>query len=213
MNLQKFLNQTAVYWAKKGANVEAIDISSASISLAKKLARKHGVTKKCHFQTMTAENLKFKKEQFDYIFGNGVLHHIDLKKSAPEIHRVLKKSGKAIFIEPLAYNPVINVYRYIAKEARTPTEKPLTFQQINMLKKNFSRVRHREFEMLTLLIFLWFYLASRMNPNKLRYWRMILRTRGTTRKVLQALIFADNIFLKIPLSGYLCWNTVVIVEK
>lgn len=205
--------ETAVFWAKRGATVEAIDISSASIGLAIKLARKHKVTKNCHFQAMTAEHLKFKKEQFDFVFGNGVLHHIDLKKSAPEINRVLKNGGKAVFVEPLAYNPVINVYRNIAKDVRTPTEKPLTFKQIGTLKKTFRDVFHKEFELLTLLIFLWFFLASRINPNRERYWRMNLRTRGTTRKILKALIFADNIILKLPFLNYLCWNTVVVIEK
>ena len=206
--------ETAVFWAKKGALVEAVDISSASIEIAKKLAKKHKVSKNCRFQTMVSEDLKFKKEYFDFVFGNGVLHHIDLDKSAPQISRVLKRNGQAIFVEPLAYNPIINIYRDIAQDVRTPTESPLTFSKINKLKKHFKSVNHREFELLTLLIFLWFYLASRVNPNKERYWRKFLKTRGRLRNALKVLISADNVILKLlPPLRYLCWNTVIMAKK
>ncbi len=206
--------ETAVYWALKGADVEAIDISSKSIALAKKLAAKNKVWKNCKFQTMTAENLKFKDQYFDYVFGNGVLHHVDLNKAAKEIYRVLKPGGKGIFVEPLAYNPIINIYRIIADTVRTPMEKPLTFKQIDSMAKFFTTVAHREYECLTLIIFVWFFIVARISPNEERYWRKILTLRGSQKAVLKVLINLDKILLKLlPPAKYFCWNTVVEVVK
>lgn len=205
--------ETAIYWAKKGAIVDAVDISQESVNIGKKLAKKFKVAKSCKFQQMASENLQFPDDNFDYVFGNGVLHHVEIEKTSKEINRVLKPGGLAVFIEPLAYNPVINVYRQIAEEVRTPTEKPLTFNEINQMKKHFTLVKHREFQFFTLLIFIWF-LLSKISPNKERYWRKILKVRGRQKTVLKLLISLDNLFLKfVPPLRYLCWNTVIELQK
>lgn len=206
--------ETAVFWAKKGALVEAIDISSESISIANKLAKRHKVSNRCNFQQMTAENLNYKNEYFDFVFGNGVLHHVELLPSLKEIKRVLKKDGKAVFVEPLAYNPIINVYRNIADEVRTPTERPLTFKKIKNMKDYFKKVDHQEYQLFTLIIFIWFFIFSRINPNKERYWRKILQVKGTLKIILKILISIDNKILRlISPFRYLCWNTVIILTK
>lgn len=47
--------------------------------------------------------------QFDYIFGNGILHHLyyTLDESLVRIRKLLKPGGKMIFMEPNIYNPYI----------------------------------------------------------------------------------------------------------
>lgn len=205
--------ETAVFWAQKGASVDAVDISAVSIYLAEKLAKKHKISG-IHFQQMAAEDLKFKNNYFDFVFGNGVLHHVDISKTIKEVHRVLKKGGLAIFVEPLTYNPLINIYRTIADKVRTPTEKPLSFANINKMRKIFSYVGHHEYHFLTLLIFVWFYLVAGVSPNQERYWRKILQVKGNLRSFLKFLIFVDKIVLKlIPPLRYFCWNTVIELRK
>ena len=66
----------------------------------------------------------------------------------------------------MPYNPVINVYRRIAREVRTPDEKPLTFWDIDRFKSNFGEVSHQEFWLTTLSVFLKFYLIDRANPEQ-----------------------------------------------
>lgn len=206
--------ETAVFWALNGAAVEAVDISSKSIDVAKKLAQKNRVSKVCHFQQMAAENLKFPNNYFDFVFGNGVLHHVDIQKSSQAIKRVLKKGGKAAFVEPLSYNPVIGVYRMIADKVRTPTERPLSFQDIEKISKYFQTVKHHEFQLSTLLIFIWFFIVSQVNPNKERYWRKILQVKGNLKNILKVLISLDKIILRtFPPLKYLCWNTVIEIKK
>ena len=206
--------ETAIYWAKKGAIVDAIDISSVSLRLGQKLAIKHKVASKVNFAQMTAEDLKFKSNSFDFVFGNGVLHHVDIPKSVVEIKRVLKKGGKAAFVEPLAYNPIINVYRKIAQDVRTPTERPLTYEDIKKLKKVFQKVSYTEYKLFTLLIFLWFFLVARISPNQERYWRKILKVKGFQKQLLKFLMSVDNFFLRIfPPARPWCWNIVVELQK
>jgi len=47
--------------------------------------------------------------KFDYIIGNGILHHLyyNLEKSMVNLKKLLKANGKIIFIEPNLYNPYI----------------------------------------------------------------------------------------------------------
>lgn len=47
--------------------------------------------------------------KFDYIIGNGILHHLyyNLENSMINLRKLLKPNGKIIFIEPNLYNPYI----------------------------------------------------------------------------------------------------------
>lgn len=206
--------ETAVLWALHGALVDAIDISSGMVTLAKKIARMHGVQKKCHIHQMASENLRFKNNCFDFVFGDGILHHVDIQQTIKEVHRVLKPNGIALFVDPLCYNPLINIYREKAKDVRTPTEKPLRFEDIEIMKKVFPSVRHEEYQFSTLLLFLWFYLIERKNPNKERYWRKFREIRGSLRFILSFLITVDRFVLRyVPPLRYFCWNTLIIMKK
>lgn len=52
---------------------------------------------------------QFKGEQFDYIIGNGILHHLyhHLDEAFVNMRKLLKEKGKIIFIEPNLYNPYV----------------------------------------------------------------------------------------------------------
>jgi SAM-dependent methyltransferase len=52
---------------------------------------------------------EFKGEQFDYIIGNGILHHLyfHLDEAFLNMRSLLKKNGKIIFLEPNLYNPYV----------------------------------------------------------------------------------------------------------
>jgi hypothetical protein len=64
---------------------------------------------------------------------------------------VLKPGGKAVFIEPLAHNPISNMWRRLSPSARTPDELPLSYYEISEMGKHFSSVECQEFALLTLL--------------------------------------------------------------
>lgn len=52
---------------------------------------------------------QFKGERFDYIIGNGILHHLyyHLDEACANMRNLLKENGKIIFWEPNIYNPYI----------------------------------------------------------------------------------------------------------
>ncbi|MEO8213056.1 MAG: class I SAM-dependent methyltransferase [Myxococcales bacterium] len=199
-----------VFLAKQGARVVGIDVSAGMLGAAQRLAARHGV--EIETRQVTSDLIPAGDQEFDLIYGNGVLHHVSLPVAIPELARVMKPGGKGCFIEPLPYNPVINVYRRIAREVRTPDEKPLTFGDIERFRGSFGEVSHQEFWLTTLSVFLKFYLIDRANPNQERYWKKIYTDAGKLESFFGPLRNLDERLLKaIPPLRRLCWNTVITV--
>jgi SAM-dependent methyltransferase len=204
--------EAAVYFALKGADVTACEISSKLVEVVKKLAGRFNVN--VNILKMEAEQLTFPDESFDLVYGNGVLHHVCLEPALTEVHRILKRGGTAVFIEPLAYNPAIKVYRRLAKLVRTPMEAPLTFKDIDAMKNLFSEVRHREFGLLTLFIFIHYYFIQRLDPSKERYWKRLISKSENHKTLFNFLKKGDELLLNIaPFLRRYCWNTVIILKK
>ena len=201
----------AVYFALQGADVVATDISQGMLDVAQRLAAHHGVS--IQTDKSPAEALPYDDESFDVIYGNGVLHHVDFRKAVREAARVLKPGGKAVFIEPLSYNPVINVYRHIAHTVRTEDERPFVFADLDDMLPYFRRGHHKEFWLSTLSIFLYFYLVERSDPSKERYWKKVIKDAPRFAGMFSVLDGIDEVLLKLPPLRYLCWNTVIVLEK
>jgi len=127
-----------------------IDISNQAIELAQNLAIAQGLNQ-CEFTVMDAENMTFPDNSFDVVFGRGILHHLDLSKCFPEIARVLRPDGKAIFTEPLGHNPALNLFRQITPQLRTPDEHPLLMSDLRFVRTEFSKVECKFFGLTTLL--------------------------------------------------------------
>lgn len=204
--------ESSVYFALCGADVHACDIAEDFLKVGEALARKYGVS--VQFRQAEVGRLPYEDGTFDLVYGNGVLHHVDLLPAAKEIARVLKKDGKAVFIEPLPYNPIINVYRHLAKGVRTEDEKPLRFSQLRQVSTFFSEFRHEEFWLFSLSIFLHFYFVRRWNPSKVRYWKKIIEEGEAYRGSFATLQKWDGAALKmLPFLRRLCWNSVLVGVK
>jgi len=201
-----------VYLAKQGAQVVGIDVSVGMLAAAQRLAAHHGVT--IETRPVTGDAIPAADDEFDLIYGNGVLHHVTLDVAMPELARILKPGGKGCFIEPLPYNPVINAYRKIAKEVRTVDEKPLTFGDMDRFASSFGQVSHKEFWLTTLSVFLKFYLIDRVNPNHERYWKKIYTDAAKLESFFGPLNRLDEKLLDLlPPLRRLCWNSVIVVSQ
>jgi ubiquinone/menaquinone biosynthesis C-methylase UbiE len=209
------IGDASLFLASRGALVTSVDISPEMVKIVRRLSKKYMLAKRIKARTMLAEKLILPAEHFDFIFGNGILHHVDTNTTLSEVYRVLKKGGKAVFIEPLEHNPIINIYRRIATEVRTLTEKPLNFNRLEHLTRvNFKKVHHKEFHFFTLLIFVWFFLVERVDPNKERYWKKIIDDSSRIAKPFSILMKIDQKVVKmIPRLGRFYWNTVIVYEK
>ena len=86
---------------RKGAKVQAIDISPKMIEIAKQYVR--GVD----FKIGTVYNLPYKSGSFDIVLASLVVHYFaNLDAAFEEVRRVLKKGGFFIFS---SYNPVMAI--------------------------------------------------------------------------------------------------------
>jgi len=136
----------AVTLARLGARVTGFDLSSGYIREAS--ARACANSAQVQLLAADAERLPFADASFDGIWGNAILHHLDLGRTAREIRRVLRSGGRAVFCEPWGENPVLAWARnrLNAPNKRTPTEKPLRKCQLAVLRATFHDVRLRGFQ-------------------------------------------------------------------
>jgi 2-polyprenyl-3-methyl-5-hydroxy-6-metoxy-1,4-benzoquinol methylase len=136
--------------ADDAASFHGIDISDQAIDIARKSAASQELTN-YEFTVMDAENMSFSDNEFDVVFGRGILHHLDLSRCFPEIARVLRPGGKAIFNEPLGHNPALNLFRKMTPHLRTPDEHPLLMSDLRFAQTRFRSVDYEFFGLTTLL--------------------------------------------------------------
>ncbi len=90
---------------QSGASVTAVDLSGASLRLSREVCPDGS------FVGMDGGRMAFKDAAFDIVFSRTVLMHVDRSLYLKECWRVLRPSGKAIFVEPLKLNPFLLPYR------------------------------------------------------------------------------------------------------
>jgi ubiquinone/menaquinone biosynthesis C-methylase UbiE len=131
----------SVVLARRGAVVTALDLSSGYLAEARRRARVNGV--KVAFVQGDGERLPFADSSFDRVWGNAVLHHLDLGPALRELRRVLRPGGLAVFCEPWDENPLLSwARRYLPYRGkhRTPDERPLRRAHLPLLRSTFSGV-------------------------------------------------------------------------
>ena len=127
-----------IYLAAGAAKVFGIDISSAYVREAALACAAAGfASDRFEFRAMDAHALQFPDAAFDFVIGRGILHHLELAVAIPEIQRVLKPGGRAIFLEPLADNPLLRLFRKMTPKARTLDERPLTAADLDLVSRDF----------------------------------------------------------------------------
>jgi ubiquinone/menaquinone biosynthesis C-methylase UbiE len=141
----------AVVLARQGAKVTAFDLSPGYLDEARMRAGANGTA--IDWVQANGERLPFADESFDRIWGNAVLHHLDLPKAASELRRVLHPDGIAVFCEPWGENPVLSWARrrlpYPGKQ-RTRDEQPLRRRHLRLLRQVFGEVEVQGFQLLSM---------------------------------------------------------------
>jgi ubiquinone/menaquinone biosynthesis C-methylase UbiE len=139
----------AVVLARKGAKVTGFDLSSGYIGEAHRRALANQVD--VDFVQANGERLPFADQSFDRIWGNAILHHLDLRIAGAELQRVLRPNGLAVFCEPWGENPFLRWARqrlpYPGKH-RTIDERPLCHDQLHLLAKAFPNLEWHGFQFL-----------------------------------------------------------------
>lgn len=213
LDLGSGLGEASVWFALKGAEVTALDISPGMLEVLSQAAANYGV--EVDTVVGSASDLSmFDDDTFDIVYGANVLHHIDIAECIGHAHRVLVPGGKAAFWDPVKYNPVIEVYRRMAMGVRTEDEHPITRKDLKTMQSQFGNVNAQGFWLTGLLIFLRFFLVDRIHPSADRYWKLVIERQEKHGRFLRATQAIDRALLKaIPPLRWICWNIAVVMTK
>lgn len=182
------------FLAHRGGCVTGIDISGEAIERARAKAESLRV-RNLSFRKMNVEALDFPAAEFDLICGNAILHHLDLDRAIPELARCLKPGGQAVFIEPLGHNPLINLYRRLTPQYRTPDEHPLRTSDLAMFRRHFVSVETEYFHLLTLAAVPW---------RRLPGFTGLVKLLGTLDQAM---------FTVLPFTRHWGWTCVITLAK
>lgn len=142
----------SVVLARRGAHVVACDLSLGYVREARARADANGVV--VPLLVCNGERLPFADGFFDRIWGNAILHHLDLRRAARELQRVLAPGGIGVFCEPWGGNRWLSWARqglpYPDKQ-RTADEVPLCQRDLEHLQAVFPRLRVRGYQLLSML--------------------------------------------------------------
>lgn len=166
----------SVVLARMGAQVTAFDLSNGYLQEAHQRAQVNDLN--IHFLSANGERLPFASGSFHAIWGNAVLHHLDLRIAGQEILRVLRTDGIAIFCEPWGGNPILRLARsylpYPGKH-RTVDEEPLTQKDVDILRDIFPSVTMQGYQ--------FFAMVNRVCP-----WSPLIKTLAWCDRVALATV-------------------------
>jgi len=206
------LGESSVKFAKMGAITTASDLSPEMVRLTYSNAQKLGLT--VNTCAGPAETLDLPDGSFDVIYAANIIHHItDRARFFANVNRLLDKGGVFCAWDPVKYNPVINIYRRMATDVRTDDEMPLGREDLKKLRQFFPEVHVRFFWLLSLTLFMKYFVFDRVHPNKERYWKRIYRETNQTLWWWLPLRWLDSLLLRLPLMKWLSWNVVMICRK
>jgi ubiquinone/menaquinone biosynthesis C-methylase UbiE len=190
---------TTAQLAARGARVAGFDISLTRLAEARQRVAGAPGGGQAGLVQSVAEMLPFADSSFDAVLGKQILHHLDLTIAVPEIARVLRPGGRAVFLEPLIHNPILEDYRRLTPHLRSPTERALSMAQLAWIGGHFSAWSHREFILLSILPVLASVLTRR--PGALAGWQQ--RLQHLDRALVDAVPWLDRY----------CWETVIVLER
>jgi ubiquinone/menaquinone biosynthesis C-methylase UbiE len=183
----------------RGASVTGFDISQTRLGEA----QSHLTAGAGHVNVLltqsVAESLPFANGTFDAVYGKQILHHLDLKLAVPEIARVLRPNGRAVFLEPLIHNPVLEGYRRRTPHLRSSTEKALSMQDLQHIGSYFKTWRHHEFCFLAIAPIV----LQAIILKKARVTALVRWLQKVDRRLARA----------VPFVGRYYWETVIILQR
>jgi ubiquinone/menaquinone biosynthesis C-methylase UbiE len=179
--------------ALRGAKVCGVDISPELLDLAKERLKVHNVGEDAEFLVGSAHDLPIPDESLDVVFGMAILHHLDLELSSKEVFRVLKKGGRAIFLEPVRNSKMMWFIRGLIPYQQpdlSPFERPLSDKELQDYAKNFTNYQSRAFN--------------------LPYVNLVEVLTGQSGTLLKAIKLDGKVLKTLPFLSY--YGTVRVIE-
>jgi SAM-dependent methyltransferase len=116
------------------------------------LMRTAGVQEHVDFRLADPYATPFAEDSFDIVIGASILHHLELDRALAEIRRVLRPGGRAVFVEPLAHNPLMRLGRLLTRSARSDAGRPFTEHDWSLCACHFDDFDHTERELSTIAL-------------------------------------------------------------
>jgi 2-polyprenyl-3-methyl-5-hydroxy-6-metoxy-1,4-benzoquinol methylase len=139
-----------MYLSSCGGHVWGFDLSHEATDIANETARRYGLSAK--FEPMDAENLTYPDDFFDLVVGFGVLHHvIKYPHASAGLRRVMRPGGRAVFVETLWDNPLINLVRRFTLAEDDAGDAHLTDRNIREFAENFHEIHLEKRHLLYML--------------------------------------------------------------
>lgn len=201
-----------LYLAKAGAQVVAIDIAHERLETLRQLASQtlggepgaqppsRAQAGQVFYVKCKAEALPFRDEVCDVVYSKAVLIHTNLDESLPEARRVLKSGGKAVFIEPLTRNPLVNLYRNtLAPRIWKQITRYFSQEELALVGSHFPRMRVSYYYLFSFLAF---------------FWQFGVRSPRLFRLCLAPVQAFDALLLRLfPFLGRYAWFATIVAEK
>ena len=142
----------SVVMARQGALVTGFDLSGGYLAEARQRAAHNEV--RLGLLQADGNRLPFASGSFDRIWGNAILHHLDLPAAAAEIARVLVPGGCAVFCEPWGENWLLRLARGrlgLPSDKRTVDEEPLRQRDLEVFHSRFAEVEIEGYQLLSMV--------------------------------------------------------------
>lgn len=155
------LGLDAMLFMSLGAILTAIDVSEGFLRVMARGAELLGLSPT--LLKASAHALPFADGSFDIVAGMGILHHLNIPVAGPELARVLKPGGKAVFLEPrLLPMPLMHARALLPVECReSPGGGALSRDDLLHLWLAFGQMRVHRFHILESLCRVWPWLEDR----------------------------------------------------
>lgn len=133
------LGLNALEMARAGGMVVGLDISAERLKLLSSVANQEGLSHRLFLVKAKGEQLPFKEGVFDGITSRAVLIHTEVNIVMGEIRRSLVPGGVVGIVEPMAYNPLVNIYRkYFAPKEWAEIATYFTQREIEEFRNQFQ---------------------------------------------------------------------------
>lgn len=127
----------AIFYTDRGCEYTGVDISEECIKA--NIVSASASSLDATFIVGNAESLPPELiGPFDLIHINGVVHHVHIESCFRSILPLLSSKARFLITEPLGTNPLINLYRRLTPQLRSPDEKPLSFADIDQIVSYFD---------------------------------------------------------------------------
>jgi 2-polyprenyl-3-methyl-5-hydroxy-6-metoxy-1,4-benzoquinol methylase len=139
----------SVLFAKLGARVDGVDISSGALDLARRRAELSGVSERTNFVCAPLETVELASAAYDVIWCEAFLHHMipSVDETVARFRDWVKPGGLVVIVEPVNLSPALRRLRFTvaADTEHTPDERPLERRELAIVSHRLPEARFRYF--------------------------------------------------------------------